>query len=95
MPEQYQRPIIVEIIWHDSLILNHGEWMDIDELREDLNSDSLLHHTVGYLVFENDSAVAIASSINAQPNSPTNRISGGMIIPRSAIKKQTTLSKQK
>lgn len=89
--EARQNPGIVEVVWLDSLILNHGEWMDLDDLLADLKEESMVHNTVGYLLADTDVAIAIGLSINAQYDMPTNRVSGGMIIPKSAIKSMTTL----
>lgn len=86
-----QNPGIVEVTWVDSLILNHGEWMDITDLRNNLGAADMLHKTVGYLVAESDDAVALCISINAQEGIPTSRVSGGMVIPKSAIKETTVL----
>jgi hypothetical protein len=76
-------PAIIEVKWIDSLVLEHGEWMDRDNL--DLSNENMLHSSVGYLVAESDVAICLASSHNDQPHEPINRISGGVVIPKVAI----------
>jgi hypothetical protein len=76
-------PAIIEVKWIDSLILQHGEWMDRDDL--DLSNENMRHSSVGYLVAESDDAICLASSHNDQPEEPINRISGGVVIPKVAI----------
>lgn len=84
--KDFQNPGVVEVTWLDSVMLQHGEWMDIDELRDNLDEGQLLHKTVGYLLGESEVAIALGHSINAQDDIPTNRVAGGMVIPKSAIK---------
>lgn len=82
---------VVEITWIDSVVLEHGEWMDIAEILESLQKPALLHKTVGYLICENDVAIAIGQSINAQYDAPSSRVSGAMVIPNSAILESVVL----
>lgn len=84
-------PNIVEVEWVDSMILNHGEWMDLDEVDESLSEKSMYHKSVGYLARESDVAIAVCISINAQDDMQSRRISGGMVIPKAAIKSMVVL----
>ena len=79
-------PVLIR--WVDSLMLNDGGWMPLDEVDESLVETATTHETVGYLVKESEHAIAIALSRNADEHSEDNdatRIAGVAVIPRCAI----------
>lgn len=86
---------IVEVAWVDSLVINHGEWMDLADFIDDFDpkkaDDSMRHVSIGYLVYENTKAIGLATSLNDQPDSQAQRISGGMVIPRPSVLDITVL----
>lgn len=75
----------------DSMVLDHGEWFDTDDADEPMTLDGMMHHSVGFLVKENDHSVLLCSSHNMQAN----RIQGGVVIPKSAIHRQETFAESK
>lgn len=72
--------MIVEVEWVDSMILDHGEWLDADDVDEAMTLEGMTHRTVGYQVKENDHSILVASS-----RGQNDRIQGAIVIPKTAI----------
>jgi hypothetical protein len=78
---------LVQVEWIDSLMLDHGEWMDVSDTEEAMTADSMKHHTVGFIIREVEDAIAVASSVNEDGN----RACGVVVIPKSAIRSRKEL----
>lgn len=74
-------PPVIRLVWVDSLILDHGDWMDAPDTEDAMTEEGMIHHTVGFLVRENDTALCIAGSLNQG----FNRCCGTIVVPKSAI----------
>ena len=86
---------LVMIDWEDSSAIGHGVWHDVAIAKSDNNKDALLCRSVGWLLVDTkDSKVIVAHQSFGGPDGLLNQISGDMIIPTSAIRKYTILSKK-
>jgi len=91
-------PELVEILWVDSLVINHGEWCDWEETDDCLNKDSMLHRSAGYVIKESDDALVMALSINYDQSSveedSDRRYACTCVIPKRAILERTVFRQQ-
>jgi hypothetical protein len=72
--------VIVEVEWVDSMILDHGEWLDSDDVDDAMSKEGMTHKTVGYQIKENDHSILVASSVGQ-----SDRIQGAIVIPKVSI----------
>lgn len=72
---------VVRVDWVDSMILDHGEWLDVSDTKGAMMKAEMTHHTVGFLIRENSVALAVASSVNRSGD----RACGVVVIPKSAV----------
>ena len=81
---------IVEITWLDSQQLEGGGWMARSDVAAGL--DDLKQTTVGYVLTENDTAVAVARSISAYEHPDVvERAEGVLVIPKACVVKRVAL----
>lgn len=82
-----ETPPVVLVEWLDSCGLEHGGWMDQNEVDENLTTDSLLQESVGYLVADNAVAIALAGSRSSSVEDEHNatQLRDVLVIPRSAL----------
>ena len=75
---------LVWVTWDDSE--SFDAWRTVSEYKI---ADVVLIHSVGFLIMENDTSIAIAPNLSADPQDPT--VCSIMRIPRSAIKEMHTM----
>jgi len=63
---KYSKNDIIEIIWRDAY--SATGWTDEGQLQHLIDNENLLlMHTIGYFVYEDDSYIFIAQSLDAKP----------------------------
>ena len=55
-------PPIVVVHWLDSTLLHAGQWLNLDDVQPELEPDRLVVESVGYLVAQGPTAIALAGS---------------------------------
>ena len=75
---------LVWVTWDDSE--SFDAWRTVSEYKI---ADVVLIHSVGFLIMENETSIAIAPNLSADPADPT--VCAIMRIPKSAIKEIYTL----
>jgi hypothetical protein len=75
---------LVYAVWDDSE--SFDAWRAVSEYKI---SDVVLIHSVGFLIMENETSIAIAPNLSADPADPT--VCAIMRIPKSAIQEMHTM----
>jgi hypothetical protein len=75
--------------WIDASRLSDG-WMDLDAIPEPYPHKCI---SVGFVVAENDHAKVLVPTIGDVEHANNSHTYGGMMIPRSAITKETVLAR--
>jgi len=83
-------PKLVLVEWIDSNSPSPQEWQDTDEFLES-RTETLGCRTVGFLMFEAEDRIGLASSMALRDDSQPAQVSGTIIIPKVAITKMRKL----
>jgi hypothetical protein len=79
---------IVLVHWVDSMTLESGGWMDVDDVEVNVELDAMRQESVGYLVRETKAGLALADSRNASLEDDDHngsKVGGVTVIPRVAL----------
>jgi hypothetical protein len=79
---------IVLVHWVDSMTLESGGWMDVDDVAVNVELDAMRHESVGYLIRETKAGLALADGRNASLEDGDHngtKVSGVVVIPRAAL----------
>lgn len=76
---QNERFPIVEVIWIDALEAGNVGWNDPEEVISYAQEDCPLVHSVGYVVFESDSHIALIRAWHSDGYSSVEKIPKGFI----------------
>lgn len=76
---------MVEVDWLDSQ--GDSSWQSVSSALADAEDDTLLHHSVGYLLAENDRYVLLAQSVNDGDDEDRRRtmVADTLQIPRAVV----------
>lgn len=80
---------VYEAEWLDSMVLDHGEWLDLEDADDAMSVEGMTHTTVGYLMKETDHSILLVSS-----RGQNDRIQGAIVIPKSALSSLTAYPKE-
>jgi hypothetical protein len=77
---------VAEVLWLDSAQLDRGDWMVLDEIAP--YADDLLQRSIGYVVADTETSLALARSISEWKTDTVEKAEGVLCIPKVAIKER-------
>ncbi len=77
------RYLVTEVIWLDSVQLENGDWMTLDDVRA--QADDLRCRSVGYLVHESETTLVLARSISEWSEDSVEKVEGVLCVPKVAV----------
>jgi len=80
-----KKPPIIEIHWVDAQTTGGSEWMDSEETKVVAKSKLPCMYSIGYLIHEDETQIAIVSMLGPNESSQVHKIPQSMIIMRRLI----------
>jgi len=79
------KPPIIELHWVDAQTTGGSEWMESEETKAVAKSKLPCMYSVGYLIHEDETQVAIVSMLGPSESSQVHKIPQSMIIMRRTL----------
>lgn len=92
-----EEPVVELIRWIDSSSVSDGHWTSIESIVEETESiahTEMYHETVGWVIYEDETALIAASSLQDRHPKLHRMTDGTIKIPHVAIIERTQLGRQ-